>query len=393
MDGRELYELIGRNYRLPVWGRSLGDRMWVSVPSVPWLAQQLAVMETTLLELSGSRRGPKGEWIIHEDAFGKFFIKSTATDPQDVVVWNWRQELYDRQEPAGDFIEYYCRHPDAVFRDKALMAILWASLLKVAAEWVVTRGRILDLTFARVCALPLRSNWKAILKKRQRIASKYAAYKEDKFFAEQLTPDNLSSWSEHTRSIRWTLNVEATRYFNELMARVETARKRGLRGEKGYWQRCKEVMRSYEKRVREIYATYLAETNQKTVRILKGKRRGHAGDSEQQPMESDVAVALPAPDDYAGGQDGSEPVCAREQTVMVGSDEAGLLQMSDLQSLCPDVRNSVGGASRVDAAGPQSAGAAGVPVLDAVESAPENKLLPLRQTAGAGAEATLAASL
>lgn len=383
--------MVGIGYRLPV----IVDLEWaerfalITLPNIHLLKKQRLTIVTRLKELAivPRNRETDGGWLIELDRLAKFLVKSKYENPEDVVVWNWKDEL--PVDPEETFIQFYCRHKDAVFREPALVTLIWASFLKVGAEWMISKGKLWDIGVAKLSIFPLRKNWKAVLMTKYRVAKRFKAFRDDLFFNKYLRPEVVASWSETSRCIRWMIHVDESRFFDEQMRNIENERKRGLRGERGYVLRCKELLKSYEKRVREVFEAYMAQTNHKGVRAVSRKRGSGAGDHEQPVEEQGGAQSVPPSNDLNGWQS-LTPVEQSKQTFVVEPDEEGLLSVSDIQSLCPHLRDGEREPDHVDPAVERGDGDARLPVLDAVQSPGESKLLPVREGSGTNAEQTLA---
>lgn len=332
----ELYELIGVGFRLPVYVRFEGER-WnkecvsVAIPkSMPLLRAQRRAIELTLGRAMDRR--DQLAWILRRDTLSQWLCKSNHTDPQDVVVWNWTDPESVVNE---DFVTAYCQHSTSVLKNKNDARFAWASFCKFMMHWMLHLEKPLHLGFARITAVPARSNWLAILHARYVIALRYVNFSEAKFKKKHLQHMTMTAFDERTQTIRWSLALESLPLFQSESCKVELERQRGVRK---YPVHVSNLLKKHSHRMYEIFKAYLSQAAHPVLRLPqvkfgRAKRNGNKSGDVEAPT---IAIDPPQP---ASGVFGVDRVLEPGAAGCLESENAFMLEVSDLQPAFENVRN------------------------------------------------------
>lgn len=390
VEHRELFELVGPGYRLPAWLEKTTEelkpdsRVIVSLPLMPWLPKQRTLMDQTFGRLC-VRRAELG-WVLTWEQASACLSKSDHSEPADVVVWN-PAEAKEEQSDSGprSFVQEYCRHRDAIHRDPATVAILWASFQKVAFWWLLNRTAPLDLGFVKLQTLPVRRDWFKVLWCKWRPAIGHASFSMTRLI-QKCGPD-LTAWDERHQVIRWTIEAEPTDKFHETMRGIEQERKRSIPSAKRYATKIADLLKLYAKRITDAFEATLAEKAVKVAPIRRGAAGKAAGYFKPKPKPAEAVV-----DDAGDALDRGERVVAAVEAraeEFVESANASVSEVRNFQHGDVDVRDA-----RAHMASPRNSPAevqsVGLPVLHAAESETEGELLSVRCSAGLDASDALA---
>lgn len=367
---RQLWEIVGTNYRLPVYAQFGGelkpewgkDCVRVALPIMPLLRAQRDVVEQLFKSIC--ERADASGWILREEKFLQFCLKSSHDDPQNVVVWNWSDPAMD---VGPDFIGAYCRHNQALIRNRNEATLIWSSFCKFALQRIA-RGVPVDLGFVKLISLPLRRNWIAILLTRHWATSQRVEFSEERFKESFQRDGALTAWDNRHGVIRWDITAIPTDHFHDKMRGIEVERRRTA---KNYAADIRFLVKAHTHRIHEIFKTYLEEAGRKVIRF---------------PKRRPTPVEVEPPTDRAEVNFRGSPVVfgvleKSSKEVVVGKDEAWMPDLSDLQPPNPNVRDS---GRDVDQSTDQQGGTIGVPVRDVVQGEDKIQLLAVRPDEGAG---------
>jgi hypothetical protein len=254
----ELYELVGAGWSLPItvtWISS--SQAEIRKCDIPMLKRQSELLEGELRARATHREGDV--WFLNKLDLDKIAMRSTVTDPEDVVVWNspecdWKVDL--------DFIDAYCESRDAIVRNPKYFILLWASACKFALEWVLLHQKPLDLGFARVEAFCARAAFKnnavahltAI--KGNKVLTPEQSRRELRRFLHQSA---MVAYDETTKTVRWTLEIVPSKQFHDTAEMVEIKRKRNSR--MSYLAQVLAFLKSpsHKNRIFEVVIRYMRE--------------------------------------------------------------------------------------------------------------------------------------
>lgn len=359
----ELYELLGPTFRLPVYVRLEGSPNWskdcvsVSATRISLMQCQKRVLEQTMHDLMERRRDES--WIVSREVLEDRFRKSVHTEPEEVVVWNWSDPM---PNTASGFIAEYCRNRDAVLHDRGQAAILWSSMCRFAMRWMLERNRKLDLGFCVISAAPLRRNWVDILIQRWMQTSSNKNF-TDKVFCDRYITSKILTATDDAGLIKWSLNVEPSKSFNEAAKAIE--KQRHSKRSDLYFTKIRNLVDAHRNRIYEIFKACVAEKNAPTAPIPRRKRgrprsNGIATvDDTVEPIEADSGNALHGGDGVAG-------VLEKGAAESLASADASVHEVPALLQGTDDVRRP-NQEREVGEAGNGHAGIARMSLLSAVE--------------------------
>jgi hypothetical protein len=228
----QLYELVGFGWRLPIWAKLIdGGSFEVHLSDIPLLRKQREAAEASLRASAHHYDG--AVWFLSKQALDQCAFKSSFADPEDVVVWRHDE---DDSMPAGDFVRAYCESRAAVpaIRNPAVFEIIWNSICNVMLNFLLVRGGEVDFGFAKLSAVCGRANWKAvilgrIIARRRNGISSDSSEQTRREIRKLLHRDFITACSDG-RTVRWTLEVEPKKSFDDAAEVVEIKRKRECRG-------------------------------------------------------------------------------------------------------------------------------------------------------------------
>lgn len=381
---RQLYEIRGEGYCLPVWVEGMKKvyktRIFVVLNHLLHLTPRMQKTAEETLDTFGTRIKAKSgyfsnTWTVDLESASMFLSKSIHEDPEDVLVWNSAQasplKAPESEKEWGDFATAYCNSKFAYVKSVQEVQILWASLCRFANEWMLLKNRSLDLGFVTLHALPFRMDWLGRASNAlqydwsdKKNVNLYAASSHfgtlKKNFRRLLLNGFFSCLESGGEVVRWSITAIPSERFYSIAQSVE--KKRGGAYMSAYLSKIRDHSYGFFKVAYEIFHTYSSEADRPFLRfpeILKERVINTQLDKLLKEHLCDEPVLANAP-------------VEKSEQASVDSEGEDLQPVPDLQPTSEDVRNA---GDTLGQSEDGVAGTDGMPVFHAMEGQGGGELL------------------
>lgn len=364
MPTGELWELIGPHWRLPIYAHaSPNGVIEVEIAGIPILKAQRKAAEEALRIHCTHRES--NTWFFARAGLEQSAVKSHWEDPEDVVIWNWKQREYDVRLAMAKF---YCEQSYAVCKKDIHFAAMWASIENFMFDWMVQMGRPIEFSWGRLEALPIRANWKQAMlstmkAKKQNLAvigNKDAATRQE---AERRVQFNLyersfmTSLDVETKTIRWTVEFVPNREWHQKIYEFELQRKQ--RKHRFYFSDVLQLLKSrhLKDRLHAILLAYRKETEIPYAFLNNGNFKRDGG-KKSFPIGMAIPPSPGSPTPVVIGRSMDK----KGKGFVMVPENALVLSVQDFQQICDDMRHAF---ENLDSARKIAASESRMPMLDA----------------------------
>lgn len=267
----ELWRITGSDWALPILVRVHEEMAFVSVPNIPLLKKQRAILDGFMSQLATG--GTEEERIIPLLLLQENAKRSELSNPEDIVEWK-RTPSTEANLPHHEGVDEFIAHwlvDSGLEISKAAAATIYVSLCAQMVHWLVNRRRGVNLIFGRIEPFQYRKNWKEILLGRavKNVEASTLKWPNCLYVtAHNPTPPEMCS-SELVAFkdgiCEWTLEFRASTWFTKQSNELENNRRQRL-GPNYLASVCRTVMGHYE-RARETYRKYLHEQSVKITSL------------------------------------------------------------------------------------------------------------------------------
>jgi hypothetical protein len=267
----ELWELSGSHWTLPIFVEVQDETARVTVPDIPLLRSQRAVLESALSQLATG--GTEAERVIPMLVLRENAQKSSHPDAESVVVWNRLPSAtvnMPNEEGVDEFVADWL-NATGFNLSKASGTTIFVSLCTHMVHWLVNRRKPVNLMFAVLNPFQYRRNWKEILLGMAWTRAQEGTLENRDIYISSHPPSpadfvqsELLSYEKEV--CNWTIECTPTDWFHRHSNQVEFKRRQRLGARPYLVSVCRTVMAHYE-RAASVYKTFVDEQNAKIVAI------------------------------------------------------------------------------------------------------------------------------
>jgi hypothetical protein len=310
---KELWVVRGDTWELPIFAApiqdSSGGKFYLTEHAMKNMGSWFDLLEAKILPLTIDCNG---QWILPETVLNSIAFKAPGITPSYYVKVEGLQIFkpdptlirYDHiADEEGDNFQGFA---DFVARESQLhtsgdIKMFLAELRDCAVKWLLDKRRPLDLGFAKILAVPFRSNWKqywdfwyppAIFK--QPLAEREQYLKQYSVDQKMHDPVLLEMHGDGgLRAIGWNLEIVPS---TEWKKRVEFRESRAIKAEGvGYLERIKSITEKLREHIVFVYTDWVKRKSLPTGEISPGSVVG------RHPLRASASVSRRNPDGLEGG--------------------------------------------------------------------------------------------
>lgn len=170
----QLWVISGDGWKFPVYAKLFsdksGNRYYTVKPATPLTASQFEVVD--------SRLGPESVspydsyWVLSEEAMASLGSIAPGITPTRYVEWDGaaadssQVSINVKPGDAKGFNTAFLKYIHGKYgftKSLSQLKFMWVAICGEMSKWMYEKQGAVDFGFARMVALPLRQNWKAIL--------------------------------------------------------------------------------------------------------------------------------------------------------------------------------------------------------------------------------------
>lgn len=387
---RQLWVIRGKNWSLPVYADPFDSaekrRYWRLEPAIALEADMFEAMNGLLKVYQVQCASG---CILSDESLREIAVKAEGITPSYYVKWTKRyandtppvESAEVESDPALEserFLRFVVERTGVA--SLATLKVIWRAFYASGLEWLVEKGRPIDLGYARLIPMPYRHNWKEIFLAMQPKAEEYLnQYK----FSQQrldsalgtinakadLVHSALTAMHGHRQFIYWKLECVQTKAFEKAVEDNQQMR-RGMMSPVQYTEYVRRQLSRYVHEAIKALIVWVRETRKPCGAVDNGRTFGSrvlrpwipdgcvAPRHPKRPPVRIVSITEPI---LRGPSNKADAEC----------EAAGLSAVPDLQLAPPDLRLESGPTISIPAEPKEAAGAEadGVRVPGSSESA------------------------